>query len=78
MFAPAILAMRGLHTPQATTTYSASMRPLLVTTAEIWPFLVSRSSTSVLANTCKWPAFNALSRIKVPVCSESTTDTLGV
>ena len=57
MLAPAIAAMRGLHTPQATTTYSASMRPLSVTTALTFGppgvSMVSTSSTSVLANTCR-------------------------
>ena len=82
MLAPAIAAMRGLHTPQAITTCSASMRPLSVTTAltVVTPSTVSvsMSSTSVLANTWSAPAFTASSRISVPICSESTTDTLGV
>ena len=79
-------AMRGLHTPQATTTWSASTRPLSVTTAVIrrCPAAgsptgsVSRSSTSVLANTDNTPLSRASWRINVPACSESTTETLGV
>ena len=71
-------AMRGLHTPHAIATCSASMRPRSVTTAAMAPSTTSRSSTSVLANTCSAPAAIASSRISVPVCSESTTDTLGV
>ncbi len=78
MLAPASLAMRGLHTPQAMTTCSASMRPLSVTTALIVRRPPRGSSTSVLANTCSTPLSIADSRINVPVCSESTTDTLGV
>ena len=76
--APAIAAMRGLHTPHAIATCSASMRPLSVTTAVTVPSVTSMSSTSVLANTCSAPLAIASSRISVPVCNESTTDTLGV
>jgi hypothetical protein len=39
---------------------------------------VSMSSTSVLANTWSFPALTASSRMRVPICSESTTDTAGV
>ena len=78
MVAPAIVAMRGLHTPQAMTTCSASMRPLSVTTARIVPSSTSRSRTSVVAKTLSAPASMASWRISVPVCNESTTETLGV
>ena len=82
MLAPAIAAMRGLHTPQAIATVSHSIRPLSVTTAVtlVTPSTVSvsMSCTSVLANTCSAPASTASSRISVPICSESTHDTDGV
>ncbi|MEZ5271956.1 MAG: hypothetical protein R2694_06560 [Ilumatobacteraceae bacterium] len=81
--APAMAAMRGLHTPQAMATYSHSMRPLLVTTAVTLgrppgTGSVSMSSTSVLANTWRAPLATASSRMDVPDASESTTLTLGV
>ena len=75
--APAMAAMRGLHTPQAMATCSHSMRPLSVTTARTAPPTTSMSVTSVLAKT-RHPAATASSRISVPVCNESTTLTLGV
>ncbi len=83
MPAPAIAASRGLQTPQAITTCSASMRPLSVSTAftrGVPPGTgsVSMSITSVLANTFRTPLATASSRIAVPVASESTTLTLGV
>ena len=77
--APAIAARRGLHTPQAMTTWSAAMRPWSVTTAlDAHRRSTSMSSTSVLANTVSTPLSIASWRISVPACSESTTDTLGV
>ena len=76
--APAMAATRGLHTPQAMTTWSASIRPLSVTTAVTAPSTTSMSRTSVLASTVSTPLSIASWRISVPACSESTTDTLGV
>ena len=49
--APAMRAMRGLQTPQATTTYSASMSPRVVRTRRTRPCSTSIPSTSVLAET---------------------------
>ena len=73
--APAIRAMRGLHTPQAITTYSASTSPRSVRTRFTRPPSTSMPSTSVLADTVSAPAFWASSRISVPARSESTTPT---
>jgi len=42
--------MRGLHTPHATTTYSAAMRPWSVMTARTRPSTTSTSSTSTPGN----------------------------
>ena len=78
MWAPAISAIRGLHTPQAMTTCSVSMRPWSVTTAVMAPVLVSRASTSMLAKVASAPLAWARSRKSVPACNESTTETLGV
>ena len=77
-----MLATRFDQTPHATTTWLASMRPRLVTTAEtfFWPFgasTVSTSSTSVFAKTCRTPLSMASLRKSVPVSSESTTETVG-
>ena len=82
MWAPAMLASRLDHTPQAITTYSVSMVPASVTTAlTVWspglgPGSVTMSSTSVLAST-RHPLSVARRRMTVPVSSESTTDTVG-
>ena len=82
MRAPAMLATRLDHTPQAITTCSALMVPLSVTTdstsrdPSTGPGRVVMSSTSVLANTPQ-PASTARVRIRVPVSRESTTDTVG-
>ena len=82
MRAPAMLATRLDHTPQAITTCSVLMAPLSVTTASTARDPLDRagrvvmSSTSVLANT-RQPASTARVRIRVPVSSESTTDTVG-
>ncbi len=77
MVAPAIRAIRGLQTPQAITTYSASIRPRSVTTVLILPFSVSRLRISVLAKVCSAPMPWAFSRKMVPARSESTADTVG-
>ena len=77
MLAPAMRAIRGLHTPQAITTYSASTRPLSVTTAVTRPRSVSMPRISVLAMVCSAPRPVALSRKIVPARSESTADTVG-
>ena len=76
--APAMRAMRGLHTPQAMTTYSASTSPRLVRTRFTRPSCTSIPSTSVFANTCSAPDAWPFSRISVPKRSESTTATDGV
>ncbi len=55
MWAPAISAIRGLHTPQAMTTYSVSIRPWSVTTARTRPPSVSMSSTSTPAKLASAP-----------------------
>ncbi len=74
--APAIFAIRGLHTPQATTTYSASTSPRSVRTRLTRPPSTSIPVTSVFADTVSAPALCASSRISVPARSESTTPTL--
>ena len=78
-----MFATRLDQTPQAITTYSASIRPLVVTTAVTLDMptassVVSISKTSVLAKTLRLPASWALCLICVPVSKESTTETLGV
>jgi hypothetical protein len=75
--APAILAIRGLHAPQAMTTSSVSMSPRLVRTRRTRPSSTSIPSTSVLADTVS-PASWARSRMIVPARSESTTPAPGV
>ena len=74
--APASLAMRGLHTPQAITTYSASTSPRSVRTRFTRPPSTSMAVTSVFADTVSAPALWASSRMSVPARSESTTPTL--
>ena len=64
--APAIAAMRGLHTPHAIATCSVTMRPLSVTTAVTVPSVTSMSSTSVLAKTCNAPLAIARYHIRGP------------
>ena len=76
--APAIRAMRGLHTPQATTTVPASMSPLSVRTRVIRPSTTSSPVTSVAAEIVRAPISTARSRMIVPARSESTTPTDGV
>ena len=73
--APAIRASRGLQTPQAITTYSASTSPRSVRTRVTRPPSTSMPSTSVFAETVSAPAFWASSRMSVPARSESTTPT---
>ena len=68
-------AIRGLQTPQAITTYSASTSPRSVRTRFTRPFSTSMPSTSVLAETVAAPASCASSRMSVPARSESTTPT---
>src|SRR5499427_7686221 len=79
--APAIRAMRGLHTPQQITQMPVSMSPAVVRTARtagtLPPSAVSMPRTSVPASTCSAPDCCASSRMRVPARSESTTPTVG-
>src|SRR6266702_2922866 len=79
--APAMRAMRGLHTPQQITQLPVSMSPCVVRTAvtrgRIPSAAVSMPSTSVLASTRSAPDCWACSRMRVPARSESTTPTAG-
>ncbi len=79
--APAIWAMRGLHTPQQITQMPVSISPAVVRTARtagtLPPSAVSMPSTSVPASTRSAPDRCASSRIRVPARSESTTPTVG-
>ena len=77
MAAPAILAIFGLHTPQAMTTVSASMSPPVVRTRRIRPCSTSSPVTSTVGTTVSAPRASADSRIRVPARSESTTPTDG-
>ncbi len=76
--APAMRAIRGLHTPQATKTVSASISPSSVRTRRTRPFSVSIPVTSRPARIVSAPSCCADSRISVPARSGSTTDTPGV
>ena len=76
MDAPAMRAMRGLHTPHAITTVSASNSPRVVRTRRTRPSSTSMPVTSVFASTCA-PFACARSRMTVPKRSESTTATDG-
>ena len=78
MLAPAMRAMRGLHTPQVMTTVSASMSPCVVRTRRTRPCSTSMPVTSVFGETCRAPEAWPCSRISVPMRSESTTPTPGV
>ncbi len=78
MWAPAIPASFGLHTPQAMTTASASMSPWSVRTRRIRPSSTSIPVTSIVGTTVSAPSSMACSRISVPARSESTTPTEGV
>ena len=77
MLTPAMSPILGLHTPQAMTTYSASMSPLSVRTRRIRPSSTSRPSTSTFGTVVSAPAATAPSRMIVPARSESTTPTPG-
>jgi hypothetical protein len=73
--APAIRAIRGLHTPHAMTTTSASTSPAVVRTRRTPPPSTSMPSTSVFAKTERRPDSWPRSRMIVPARSESTTPT---
>ncbi len=75
--APAMRAMRGLHTPQAMTTVSASIVPPSVWTRRMRPCSTSRPVTSTPAAIVRAPMAWARSRIRVPARRESTTSTPG-
>ncbi len=75
--APAIRAIRGLHTPQQMAATPVSMSPWLVRTALTAPPSVPIPSTSAPASTRSAPDCCACSRIRVPARSESTTPTVG-
>ena len=68
----------GLQTPQAITTYSASMVPPEVSTLRMRPSLTPRPVTSTLGTTVRAFFASAFSRMIVPARSESTTPTEGV
>ncbi len=78
MWAPAIAAIRGLHTPHATTIVSVSIVPAVVRTAATRPSTTSMPVTSVRAMSDRAPMSTAASRISVPARTESTTPALGV
>ena len=77
MWAPAIFASSGLHTPHAITTTSASIAPREVCTRRMRPCSTSIPLTSVFANTCRPPESIPRSRMIVPARRESTTETVG-
>jgi hypothetical protein len=77
MWAPASRAIFGLHTPQAMTTVSASIRPWFVSTARIRPSTTSRPVTSTLGTVVRAPRWTARSRMSVPARRLSTTPTVG-
>ncbi len=76
--APAIFAIRGLQTPQAITTTSASIVPASVWTRRTRPASTSMPVTSTPAATVRAPSSCAFWRMSVPAWSESTTPTAGV
>ena len=76
--APAIRAIRGLQTPQAMTTVSASMSPWSVRTPRTRPSSTSMPVTSTPAATVSAPISCAFWRMSVPAWSESTMPTPGV
>ena len=78
MRTPAMSPIFGLQTPQAITTYDASMTPWSVCTRRMRPSSTSRSVTSTLGTTVSTPLDRAFSRMIVPARSESTTPTDGV
>ncbi len=75
--APAMRATRGLQTPQAMKTTSASMSPAVVRTRRMRPFSTSSPVTSAFTVE-RPPCSCAYSRISVPARSGSTTETPGV
>ena len=76
--APAISASRGLQTPAAMTTTSASKSPLSVRTRVTLPSSTSMPVTSVIGARVSAPSAWARSRMIVPARSESTTPIPGV
>ena len=76
--APAMRASLGLQTPQAITTTSASISPLVVRMRRTRPPSTSMPVTSVFARTVSAPFSCPRCRMSVPACSESTTPTDGV
>ena len=76
--APAISASRGLQTPAAMTTMSASKSPLSVRTRVTCPSSTSMPVTSVIGERVRAPSAWARSRMIVPARSESTTPMPGV
>ena len=76
--APAIAAIRGLQTPQAMTTTSASIVPWSVWTRRTRPSSTSMPVTSTLPATVSAPSSWAFWRMSVPAWSESTIPTPGV
>ena len=76
--APAIAASRGLQTPAAMTTTSASKSPLSVRTRVTCPSSTSMPVTSVIGDSRSAPSAWARSRMIVPARSESTTPIPGV
>ncbi len=78
MRAPAMRAIRGLHTPHVMATVSASMSPAVVRTRFTRPCSTSIPRTSVFGATWSAPAAIPFSRISVPARSESTTPTPSV
>ena len=77
MLMPAMSPILGLHTPQAMTTASASIRPLSVSTAVIRPSWTSSPVTSAFGTTVSASSSRARSRMIVPARRESTTPTPG-
>ena len=76
--APAIRAIRGLQTPQATTTVSVSMSPWFVRTRRTRPNSTSTPVTSTLPATVSAPRSWAFWRMSVPAWRLSTIPTPGV
>ncbi len=76
--APASPATCGLHTPQATTTCSASTRPREVCTARTRLPSTSKPVISVSPTVCSAPSSSARARISSPARIGSTTAPVGV
>ncbi len=77
MCTPAIFAILGLHTPQATTIASHSMSPPVVRTLVTLPPSTSMPDTSTFATVVRAPSSTARSRMIVPARTDSTTPTVG-